>query len=87
MKVPRKTALDDATKRQLALKYSVHPRSLEKVLRGGVVRGLPGHRIREGLLADGLLDLAPQMQTARLGSFADRPGEVVADDETESEPT
>jgi hypothetical protein len=47
--------LDAATARRLAVKASVDPRSLIRVLRGEHVRGLAAYRAREVLEAEGLL--------------------------------
>lgn len=38
--------LDEATLRALAVKASVHPRTVKKALAGQPIRGLAGHRIR-----------------------------------------
>jgi len=70
----RKLPLDAATLRRLSVELSVHPRSLEKVFLGGVVRGLAGHRIRAGLAARNLIHLAPQLRAAPLGDAAESNG-------------
>lgn len=48
--------LDAATARRIAVAASCDPRTvLREFLRPGAVRGLPGSRIREALLSEGLL--------------------------------
>lgn len=47
--------LDKATIRELAVKASCDPRTIDKVFRGEVVRGMSGHRARAVLAAAGLL--------------------------------
>lgn len=47
--------LDAATVRQIAVLASVDPRTVLRALRGEPVRGMPGHRIRAVLQAEGLL--------------------------------
>jgi hypothetical protein len=47
--------LDEATKRELAVKASCDPRTIEKELRGTHARGLAGHRARRALAEAGLL--------------------------------
>lgn len=44
-----KKTLDEATRRELAVKGEVDPRSIEKVLRGERVRGMAGRRARRVL--------------------------------------
>lgn len=70
----RQTALDAAQMREKAVRWQVAPASIFKVLTGGVVRGLAGHRIRNGLLADGLEHLAPHLYAEPLGAAAEQPG-------------
>lgn len=45
----RTKALDEATRRVLAVRAEVDPRTIEKVLRGEPVRGMAGHRARKTL--------------------------------------
>lgn len=85
MNAAPKQPLDSATVRTLAVEFSVHPRSLEKALRGGIVRGLAGHRIRNGLEKHGLGHLAPQLFKVQMGVVADQPGVVVDDDSDDDE--
>ena len=40
---------------RLALRAACDPRTVKKMLRGGVVRGLPGLRLRAVLLQEGYL--------------------------------
>jgi hypothetical protein len=51
----RKTPIDDATARQLAVRASVDPRTILKAAAGQPVRGLAGHRARAALRAAGFL--------------------------------
>jgi len=44
-----KKVLDEATKRELSVRGEVDPRTLEKVLRGQLVRGMAGRRARRVL--------------------------------------
>jgi hypothetical protein len=76
--------LDSATTREKAVKWSVSIPSIVKVLTGGIVKGLPGHRIRAGLQADGLAHLAPHLFAAQLGTGAEQPG-VAEDSEARSD--
>ncbi len=69
-----KGPFDTAITREKAVAWKVCPASILKVLKGGVVRGLAGHRIRSGLQADGLAHLAPRMFREQLGRVADEPG-------------
>lgn len=64
----RRLPLDAATLRRLSVELSVHPRSLRKVFLGGLVRGLAGHRIRNGLAARNLIHLTPQLQAPPRGT-------------------
>lgn len=75
----RRLPLDAATLRHLSVELSVHPRSLRKVFLGGVVRGLAGHRIRDGLAARNLIHVAPQLQAPQ-GSTGASSSVVGADD-------
>lgn len=50
--------VDEATRRELAVKASVHPRTIAKALRGEPIRGLAGHRARQVLRDAGLLPAA-----------------------------
>lgn len=77
--------IDPGTLRALAVEFSVHPRSLEKALRGGSLRGLCGHRVRSGLAKHGLSHLAPHLTHTVMGSVPDQPGVVVSDDEDEDD--
>lgn len=45
--------IDEATVRALAVKASVHPRTIQKALRGERIRGLAGHRARAALCEAG----------------------------------
>lgn len=47
--------LDLATKRELAVKASCDPRTIDKLLRGEPVRGMAGHRARRVLESEGVL--------------------------------
>jgi len=51
-------SIDEAQKRELAVKASVHPRTIAKALRGEPIRGLAGHRARAVLREAGLLPAA-----------------------------
>jgi hypothetical protein len=53
--------LDEATKRELAVKASCDPRTIDKEFRGEHVRGLAGQRARRALLEAGLLARLPQL--------------------------
>lgn len=64
----RRLPLDAATLRHLSVELSVHPRSLRKVFLGGVVTGLAGHRIRDGLAARNLIHLAAHLQAPPIGT-------------------
>jgi hypothetical protein len=46
--------IDKATIRELAVKASCDPRTIEKAIRGEPVRGMAGHRARAVLAAAGL---------------------------------
>jgi hypothetical protein len=46
--------IDKATLRELAVKASADPRSIQKALRGQPVRGLAGHRVLAALKAAGI---------------------------------
>lgn len=46
--------LDAATLRKIAVRASVDPRTIKRLLRGAPVRGLPAYRIREALAEEGL---------------------------------
>ena len=52
--------VDDSTKRALAVKASVCPRTITKLLKGEPVRGLAGHRARQVLQDAGLLPVEKQ---------------------------
>jgi len=54
--------LDKFTIRELAVKASVDPRTIEKVYRGQPVRGMPSRRARAVLEAAGLLKADPNGQ-------------------------
>lgn len=82
----QKNPLDSATTRKLAVKYDVHPHSLRKVLMGGVVRGLAGHRIRACLHAEGLMHLAPHFFSEPFGSVPNVAGVAADPDEAEETP-
>jgi len=79
-----KSPFDTAMKREKAVKYQVSPVSIDKVLNGGVVRGLAGHRIRNGLQADGLAHLAPHLFQQQLGAASEAPG-IAVDPEAEAD--
>jgi hypothetical protein len=51
--------IDDSLKRELAVKASVCPRTIGKVLRGEPVRGGAGRRARQALAAAGFLSRVP----------------------------
>jgi hypothetical protein len=70
----KQAKLDTAEIRALAVEFSVAPQSIEKVLAGGTVRGLAGHRIRAGLSAKGLMHLAPHLQSLSLGGATEQAG-------------
>lgn len=53
---------DAATIRTLAVRASVDPRTIIRLLDGATVRGMPGHRARAVLVEAGLL--APQAPPA-----------------------
>ena len=57
MNTPR--SLDAATKRRLAVEASTDPRTIERVYRGELVRGLAAERARAVLTASGLLTEKP----------------------------
>lgn len=50
-----KPKIREAHLRELAVRASVDPRTIEKAFRGHAVRGMAGHRARAVLKADGLL--------------------------------
>jgi hypothetical protein len=54
--------LDKATARELAVRASVDPRTIERIARGENVRGLPGRRAREALREAGILPSATPQQ-------------------------
>jgi hypothetical protein len=54
MNAPRK--LDEAKRRELAVKASVDPRTIDKVHRGGRVRGMADGRARAALRESGFLN-------------------------------
>jgi hypothetical protein len=60
----RKAVLAEAIARQIAVKASVAPRTVQKAAAGLPVRGLAGYRARAALLAAGLLP-APGGEKAR----------------------
>lgn len=47
--------VDEATKRELAVRAEVDPRTIEKILRGEPVRGMAGRRARRTLEGAGLI--------------------------------
>lgn len=51
----RRTKLDAAKIRQLAVRAEVDPRSIERVLQGADVRGMAGERAKRILKEEGLL--------------------------------
>ena len=51
-------SLDAATLRRLAVEASCDPRTIQAVLDGRDVRGLPGERARKALIAAGMLEPA-----------------------------
>ena len=51
----RKAALPEAIARELAVKASVAPKTIQKLAAGLPVRGLAGYRARAALRAAGLL--------------------------------
>jgi hypothetical protein len=58
-----KPKIREAHLRELAVRASVDPRTIEKAFRGRSVRGMAGHRARAVLKEDGLLpvdDPAPK---------------------------
>lgn len=48
--------IDEAKARALAVKAECDPRTIKKVLRGGFVRGMPGHRAKAALVEAGLIE-------------------------------
>ncbi len=52
--------LDEPTKRVLAVRASVDPRTIDKVYRGAPVKGMAGYRAAAALRAVGLLPLREQ---------------------------
>jgi hypothetical protein len=54
--------VDKATIRELSVKASCDPRTIEKLLRGERVRGMAGHRARQALAAAGVPVPAPREQ-------------------------
>ena len=56
-------SVDEATRRELAVKASVHPRTIAKALRGEAIRGPAGHRARQALREAGLLPADGHTQT------------------------
>ncbi len=66
-----KRPIYEATRRRLAVKAWVDPRTLDKVLAGKAVRGMAGHRARAVLEAEGVpFPPAP----SRGAAGASRPG-------------
>jgi hypothetical protein len=58
--------LDEPTKRVLAVRASVDPRTIDKVFRGEPVKGMAGYRAAATLRAAGLLPAArSSLTTAR----------------------
>jgi hypothetical protein len=53
-RAPRPQEIDTATVRRLAVEAEADPRSVERRLRGALVRGMAGHRIDRVLAAHGL---------------------------------
>lgn len=52
--------LDKATIRELAVRASVDPRSIQRMLAGEPVKGMAGHRARRVLQEAGLLPPGPE---------------------------
>jgi hypothetical protein len=59
--------IDKATIRELAVKASCDPRTIEKVIRGEPVRGMARHRARRVLLEAGIptAPIAPEAEGGR----------------------
>jgi hypothetical protein len=59
MQQQRKAVLAEAIARQIAVKASVSPRTVQKAAAGFPIRGLAGYRVRAALRAVGLLPSPP----------------------------
>ena len=60
MDAERRTRITESKRRELAVRASADPRSIDKVLNGGRLRGMADDRVRAVLVAEGLLPATEQ---------------------------